>query len=133
VNALREELERSDLLRAELARLETIRSLLITTAHDSADASLKPFFADRTMRRLQPVRNPASTEDELASLLIRFFRPIAIASLLLAICLAVYNINVSNDFAAETTTTEAILALPPVSSMSIYELDVFTSESLTQP
>lgn len=131
--AFRSELEHSEELRAELERLEATRHLMVSTAQQHAASALKPFFTDRMMRQLNPAVAVSSIEDEVASMLVRLFRPVAVASLLLAVCLAVYNINVANEYASDTTTTEAILALPPVNSMSVYELDVFAPESVITP
>lgn len=131
--AIRKELERSETLRAELERLEVTRKVLVSAAEDGAASVLKPFFTDRMMRRLNAAATRPAAEEEVASMLIRLFRPVAVVCLVLAVCLAVYNINIANDYTSDTTTTEAILALPPVNSMSVYELDVYAPESVTLP
>ncbi len=131
--ALRSELGHSEELRAELERLEATRHLMVSATQQQAASALKPFFTDRMMRRLNPAVAVPSPEEEVASMQMSLFRPVAVASLLLAVCLAVYNINVANEYASDTTTTEAILALPPVNSMSVYELDVFAPESVITP
>ncbi|MEM8485226.1 MAG: hypothetical protein AAF564_06730 [Bacteroidota bacterium] len=121
-------------LRSELAQLSATQDLLkeVTTA-DSADA-LDPFFTDRLMKKLDPAQSQTpSWDEELAGLLVGFFRPVAIAGLFLALCLAVYNINLSNGYTVDSTTTESILAIPSVSTMAVYDLDYFAEQTEALP
>jgi len=58
---------------------------------------------------------------------------IAIAGLVLALCLAVYNINLSSDYVSGVSTAESILAMPPVTSMTVYDLDYYAAQTVTLP
>lgn len=126
-------LNASSELRRELEQLQATQHLLQATASDAAKDVLSPFFTDRLMKQLspQPGTGAFSLEEELAMLLGRLFRPVAIAGLVLAICLAVYNINLANDYNANPSTAESILAMPPLTSSAIYELDYYASQEMT--
>ena len=128
---LRAELGRSEQLRHELAQLENVQNLLRESTLESSQTTLRPFFTDRVMRKLHPADSTEHAVDEISYFLLRLFRPVAIAGLFLAVCLAVYNLNLSNGFTSDTSTAEAILALPPVNSLSIYDLDLYTVDSST--
>lgn len=127
---LRHDLARSPDLRAELEAVKALRGLLQTTVRASSAQALKPFFADRLMRRLAPVAHrlaaPAADE-EFFGLLLRLFRPVAVAGLLLILGFATYNVTYSNDYEAEASTTEAVLGLPPVTLATAYDLDLSTT------
>ncbi len=121
-------------LRAELAALSSTQDLLKEVSSADAATALDPFFTDRLMKKLDPVQPAASSlDEELAGLLVGFFRPVAIAGLFLALCLAVYNINLSNGYTVTSTTTESILAIPSVSTMAVYELDYFAEQTEALP
>ncbi len=120
------ELRRSDRLRAEVDALSGLRGHLRAAAQADAERAAQPFLADRVMRRLVPA---TARRDDLAQSLGFLFRPVAAVGLLLAVLLAGYNVHLSQAFGSETTAAEAILALPPVSTASVYDLDVY----LTQP
>ena len=130
-------LKQSHDLQQQLSKLRATQQLLQGAATDDAEDALAPFFTDRLMKKLTPeviqadVR--ASVEDELALLLGRLFRPVAIAGFFLAFCLALYNINLSNDYSSEPTTTESILAMPPVTSITAYDLDFYVAENELLP
>lgn len=127
---LRQELERSPALRAELEALQALQGLLQTTVRASSERALQPFFADHLMRRLTPApqRLAATTPDEeFFGLLLRLFRPVAVAGLLLVLGFATYNVTVSGEYEAQTSTTEAVLGLPPVSLATAYDLDLSTT------
>lgn len=127
-------LERSADLRAALADLAATQDLLKEVTQADADAALDPFFTDRLMKKLEPVQ-PVSTgwDEELAGLLASIFRPVAIAGFFLALCLAVYNINLSNGYTVASSPTESILAIPSVSTMAIYDLDYFAAQTEALP
>ncbi|MFK7845620.1 MAG: hypothetical protein AB8G77_09980 [Rhodothermales bacterium] len=132
VTKLESSLQHSVALRDELARLEATQSLLQQAAITSSEDVLDPFFTDRLMKKLAPDAASNTLEDELAGLLTRLFRPVAIAGLFLALCLAVYNINLSNGYSSDPSTTESIFAMPPITSMAVYDLDYYAAQSETE-
>lgn len=113
------ELERSPALRSDLGDVDAISGLLRTAMAESDRESLKPFFADRLMRRLNP---PA--DEALFGSLWNLFRPVAFASLLLIASLASYSATRYNAWDARPTTTEAILGLEPVTLTAAYTSDI---------
>ena len=133
----KDELERtltgSPALQESLARVKATQDLLQQTAADTAEDALAPFFTDRLMKKLarETASSGMSLEEEMAAFLGRLFRPVAIAGLFLALCLAVYNINLSNDYTSDPSTAESILAMPPLTSTAIYDLDYYATESLS--
>lgn len=129
--ALRSEIDRSAELQEELARLQEMRHLLKGTMQVSSEEALKPFFTDRLMRQLEPETIQRVEHDDIAFFLSRLFRPIALAGFLIAMSLAMYNVNISSGFANESTTAEAIFALPPVNTLSVYDLDLYVGEEPT--
>lgn len=129
-------LKQSQSLREELAQVRGMQDLLKSTAVSSSEDVLAPFFTDRLMKKVGAdanARQGASLEEELASLLSWVFRPVAIAGLFLALCLALYNINLSNDYLSDSTTTESILGMPALTTIAIYELDYYATEAETLP
>jgi len=133
---LQRELARLPALRDELAALETLQQLLRTTFQASSARALKPFFADRVMRRLAsaarrlPVPSP---EEEVFSLLLRLFRPVAIAGALIILGFATYNVTLAGAYDTQPSTTEAVLGLPPVTLATAYDLDFGTILPTTDP
>lgn len=123
--SLRSEIDASSELQEELDRLEEMRVLLQQTVRGSSDSVLKPFLTDRIMRQLDPASIRQVEQDDIAFFLNRLFRPVALAGLVIAMFLAVYNVNISGTFSSETSTAEAILALPPVNTLAVYDLDLF--------
>ena len=129
--AIRARLDKSPSLQEEFLRLSDARRIMQSVIEDSASRALDPFFTDRLMRRVNEAAAGTRRADDLdlASMLGLVFRPVAIAGFILAICLAVYNINLSQDYSVDTTATESILALPPVTSMSVFDIDLYVAES----
>ena len=128
---LRSEISQSTELQDELSRLQALRGLLQDSIKASSDSALMPFFTDRLMKQLEPEQLEQKEHDDIAFFLARLFRPVAVAGFIVAMFFAVYNVNISGDFASETTTAEAILGLPPVNTLSVYDLDLFTEEDPT--
>ena len=123
---LRDDLARSPELRAELDGMKALRGLLQATVRASSEQALKPFFADRLMRRLAPATQrlaSAASDEEFFGSLLRLFRPVAVASLLLILGFATYNVTLSDAYDAQPTTTEAVLGLTPVTLTTAYNLD----------
>ncbi len=133
LQSLQSRLQQSQELRERLAELKATRALLQDTAATSTEDALAPFFTDRLMKKLEPKPATISLEEELAGLLSKLFRPVAIAGFFLSICLAVYNINLSNEYSSDSSTAESILAIPPVTSMAIYDLDYYSVQTVALP
>lgn len=125
---LRDELAQSPTLRAELEDLKALRSVLQAAVQTSSEQALKPFFADRVMRRLAPATQRLATapDEVLFGSLLRLFRPVALASLLIILGFATYNITLSDTYGAQPTTTEAVLGLRPVTLTTAYNFDFET-------
>lgn len=130
---LERDLADSPALSEKLARVRATRGLLRQTANQAGEDALLPFFTDRLMKKLAPQEAAPvpSLEEELALSLSRLFRPVAILGLFLALCLAVYNINLSNDYTSNPSTAESILAMPPLTSTAIYDMDYYATQSIT--
>lgn len=129
---IRIRLDRSASLKHEFENLRKTRKQLQDTVEESAANALDPFFTDRLMRKVNQ-RAVVSQQDELVNMLGRVFRPVALAGFVLSICLAVYNINLAKDYTVDTTTAESVLALPPVTSMAVFDLDLYASEIAELP
>ena len=127
---LQQEVARSPALRTELEALKALQGLLQTTVRASSERAIEPFFADRLMRQLAPApqRLAATTPDEeFFGFLLRLFRPVAVAGLLLILGFATYNVTLSGDYEAQASTTEAVLGLPPVTLATAYDLNLSTT------
>ena len=127
---LRRDLARSPELRAELEALKALQGLLQTTVRTTSEEALKPFFTDRLMRRLTPAPQRLAAEasdEEYFSLLLRLFRPVVAAGLLLILGFAPYNVTLSSDYETRPSTTEAVLGLPPVTLATAHDLDLSTT------
>lgn len=123
------ELAGNALLQANLEQLQQTRSVLQDAVDHTAGQALDPFFTDRLMKQLTPeVKSAGSLEDDLVKMLSMLFRPVAIAGLFLAIVLAAYNVNLSSSYTSDTSTAESILAMPPVTLMSVYDMDSYANQ-----
>ncbi len=133
--AFEAEMNRSGVLRAEVEALRVLRREMQDSLEASALGAVQPHLADRVLNRvLQRAAAPRSVfADELALWLGQIFRPVAIAGALVALLLAGYNIRLSQSFATESTTAEAMLGLPPVSAASVYDLDMFAAQTAVTP
>ena len=125
---LHRDLEQSADLREELRALHVMQGAMQEAVAFSSDTALKPFFTDRVLRALDPAQAQSAPVEDLTYFLIRVFRPVAIVGVFLVLCLAMYNVNLSSNFTSSTTTAEAILALPPVNTMTVYDLDLYGIE-----
>ncbi len=126
---LRDALAQSPALRAELADLKALRSVLQEAVHASSEQALKPFFADRLMRRLAPATQRlavAGPDEVLFGSLLRLFRPVAVVGVLIILGFASYNVTLSSSYDAQPTTTEAVLGLQPVTLTTAYNYDFET-------
>ncbi|MFQ5569221.1 MAG: hypothetical protein ACE5G0_06075 [Rhodothermales bacterium] len=124
---VRQELARSSALRAELEEIRALQGLLQTTVRASTEDALRPFFADRVMRRLRPAAQrlaDSASEEEFFGVLLRLFRPVALAGLLIILGFAAYNVTQSDGYESQPSTTEAVLGLPPMTLATAYEFDL---------
>jgi hypothetical protein len=126
---LRDRIAASPELRREFERLNGTRQILRDTVRSSSERALRPFFTERLMSRLA---SRQSVEEELAGFLSRIFRPIAVAASLLLVGLAIYNATLSSQYEVRGNAAESVLALPPVSSASVYDLDLQSSTESRQ-
>lgn len=121
--ALRHALDASPELQQQWQTLQATQTLLQEGVAMASEQALRPFFTDRLMRRLEATTRRA-VEEEMFSIWMTFFRPIAIAGVVIILGLVFYNINVAQQYEAAASATETVLALPPVSLESAYELDL---------
>lgn len=127
-DALRQKINASDDLRKQWAQTQALQRMLQTSLEAKTDDALQPFFTDRLMRRLERAEaTPSRVEDDLPAVLWALFRPIAVAGLVIIIGLAFYNSNVASEYNVDASATETVLALPPVSLESAFELDLTTT------
>ena len=133
--AVRQRLEESPELRQELADLRRLRATMRRTVDHTVAGSLRPLFSDRVMMRLadEPAARsaPAFMEEEIG-FLSRFFRPVLAVGLFFAVALALYNVNIAGDYSMESSITESILGLPPVSTTSVYDLDLYSNSQASE-
>lgn len=121
VAKLKAELERSAALRAELADLTALQHLLQESVRASSETAIKPFFADRVMRRIAPSPAP---DEAILGYLWHLFRPMAVVSTFLILGLAAYSASRMDAYEATPTTSEAILGLQPVTLTSAFAADL---------
>ncbi len=118
--AARQAVAQSPALRAELAALEQVRSLL---QECTATRTAQPFLAERVVRQL---RSSAHREQVLYGSLLRLFRPVVVAVLLVTASLAAYNITFRSTYSATSTTAEVMLGLQPVTLSEAFAADLET-------
>lgn len=119
--ALKQELDQSATLRTELADLKALQHLLQESVRESSETALRPFFADRVMRRIAPTTAP---DEALLEYLWRLFRPMVVVSTLLILGLAAYSASRIDAYEATPTTSEAILGLQPITLTSAFAADL---------
>lgn len=92
-------------LRAEVARLRSLQGEL----HRSRADSFAPYFSDRVMRRLAPVRE--SAESLYVSLRWIFART-SVAAAAVAVLIGAYNVVHFGDLSVTSSLWEAVFGLP---------------------
>jgi hypothetical protein len=120
------ELKATPVVQDEVDQLVRLQSLMRQTMKASAPSAVRPFLADRVMRRLDSSRARLahlSAEEELQRGLEWLFRRVAVACLIIIIGLAVYNVFQVTSYEANATTAEAVLGLPPVTIATADALD----------
>ena len=126
--AFEKQLAQSEELRKEVSQVHTVQKGLKEATNEMLEGAVRPFLADRVVRALdRENQHVESISEDFFNQLVLVFRPIAIASVLLVLTLAFYNYQLSSEYETELSAGEALLALPPVSSASVYALDYFDS------
>ena len=118
---VRQSLASSATLRNTLAELESLKRSLTTVATQGAEDNVRPFLAQRVLGRIAG-RRATTWIDETADRLATWFRPVAVACALVIAGLAVHNAVVSSQYNTETSLTEQLLGLPPVSIATAYDM-----------
>ncbi len=108
-------------LDAETRRVRALGQLIQAAVEEGSERSVRPFLAERVLRRLEP--SAASTEVFLGTLW-QLFRPMGIAALFLILALAAYSSSLVDAYDVRPTTSEALLGLQPVTLTTAYATDV---------
>lgn len=128
-------LEESPELRRELAEVRKLRTMMRGTVDHTAAGSLRPLFSDRVMTRLNespaPGNAPSFLEEEIG-FLSRLFRPVLAVGLLFVVALALYNVNIAGGYSTGSSVTEAVLGLPTLSTIAIYDLDLYSNSQASE-
>lgn len=102
--------------------LDDLSRALRSMAESERDRSVRPMIADRIMRSIDASRPVAWTPmDVMAGQLLRWFRPVVAAGLLLIILLAGFNLMSSIE---GDTAADRLLGLPSVTVASVYDVDL---------
>ena len=103
-----------------------LRELLQETAEASVESSVQPFLSDRIMRRIRLLDQP---EEHFFQMLWMAFKPVVLASALLALGFISYNAILSRNYEVAPTSVEIVFGLQPMTLTSIYtsDLDEFPS------
>lgn len=96
-------------------------SLLQEAAKINADSGIKPFLADRIMRR---VRSIHSREEQFFQAIWLVFKPVILASALFILGVLSYNALVSRNYEIRPTTTEMVFGLQPLTLTTAYSADL---------
>jgi hypothetical protein len=100
-------LKSSDTLRHKKNMLEKMRRQLTSAG---ADASFRPFFADRVMRAIHSQNETKTSVDPFWESLIGIFRPVAISVAIAVIVLLSYNI-----WRSQSISLASVLGEPDIS------------------
>ena len=102
--------------------LDDLSRALRSMAETERDRSVRPMIADRIMRSIDVTRPVAWTPvDVMTGQLLRWFRPVLAAGLLLIILLAGFNLMSSIE---GDTTADRVLGLPSMTVASVYDVDL---------
>ena len=99
-----------------------IRRVLSGAVDRGAADSIRPFFVDRVMKSIAVPQNVRVAGEELFEALVGWFRPVALASLIISLTLVGFNLKSASEFEIAATVSESVLGLPRVSVESAYEL-----------
>ncbi len=128
-------LEHSPELRQELAELRALRTTMRRSIDHTVAGSLKPLFSDRVLMRLadeSATQSAPSFIEEQVGVLSRIFRPVLAAGVVCAAALALYNVNIAEGYGVGSSITDAVLGLPPVTTTSIYDLDLYSHSQTSE-
>ena len=102
--------------------LDGLSQALRSMAETERDRSVRPMIADRIMRSIDASRPaPWTPMDVMAGQLLRWFRPVVAAGILLIILLAGFNLMSSIE---GDTAADRLLGLPSVTVASVYDMDL---------
>lgn len=102
--------------------LDHLSRALRSMAETERDRSVGPMITDRIMRSIDGSRTAAWTPvDVMTGQLLRWFRPVVVAGLLLIILLAGFNLMSSIE---GETAADRLLGLPSVTVASVYDVDL---------
>ncbi len=99
-----------------------IREVLIPAATRAAEVSVRPFLADRVLKAVKTPNVVRSGADVWFDSLFAWFRPVALASLILIAVLVSYNVKSAAEYDLSVSLSESVLGLPPVTLETAYEL-----------
>ena len=98
-----------------------LQKLLCEAVETGTESSIRPFLADRIMRRIQALHQP---EEHFFQTLWTAFKPVALASALLAMGFVSYNAILSRNYEVPPTSVEFVFGLQPMTLASIYASDM---------
>lgn len=102
--------------------LDDLSRALRSMAETERDRSVRPMIEDRIMRSIDTSHSAGWTPADLvAGQLLRWFRPVVAAGLLLIILLAGFNLMSSIE---GDTAADRLLGLPSVTVASVYDVDL---------
>ncbi len=121
--AVRGKLAASAALREELEALRRMQGLLRTAVDESSIGAVRPFLADRVVRRLRTPQTAPAGEEVISGMLSGLFRPFIAFAMVLILALALYNF-VTHDYDVKRSAAEAVFGLPPVTLATAYDLQL---------
>jgi len=83
----------SEELREEKRQIEEMRN----AAASQKKERFKPYFADRVMRRIEPMDRPETVSEQFFTSLSRLFRPVAVVGVAAVIIMAAFNVYKDKD------------------------------------
>jgi hypothetical protein len=102
---------------------QEIQLSLQLAAMRAAERGVKPFFVDRVMRSVAVAKAARLPAEEMFEGLVGWFRPIAVASLLIIIGLVGFNLKEASTHELAVSVSESVLGLPAVSVETAFELN----------
>lgn len=102
---------------------QEIQRALQRAAQNAAEHGLQPFFVDRVMKSIAAAKAVRLPAEEMFEGLVGWFRPIAVASLLIIIGLIGFNLKEAATHELAVSVSESVLGLPAVSVETAFELN----------
>lgn len=100
-------------------------------ASEDASVGMKPFLADRVMRRIASERAARTQQEDVWQSLVWIFRPAAALCLVLVLFLTIHNLYLSSQYETQGSMIDAVLALPEVNTVAAYQLDLTSYDQPT--